>query len=177
MSRLVLGSDSNFLLMILIFANGGRSSSDAGFAATPDSVVPATSRTRKSSSLQRDKIKIVSRSKNVQQKAPRGFHGKPFESKQRCDYGLGLEVVVVVLVEFDVVGAGTVVVVFVLVVSFVFSVVGFTMVVSVFFSAGELAGSTTVVSLCSQPPRSAALAKMHNSFFIGLIGCPSVDKG
>jgi hypothetical protein len=72
------------------------------------------------------------------------------------DYGLGLEVVVVVFV------------LVVFVVSFVFSVVGFTIVVlfSVFFSgAGELAGVTTV-SFCSQAPRSAALAKMQSNFFI-----------
>jgi hypothetical protein len=84
-----------------------------------------------------------------------------------------------VLEELDVVGAGAVVVVFVLVVSFVFSVAGFTTVVlfSTFFSgAGEVVvvGATTVLS--SQPARSAALAKMQNSFFIGLIGCPSWDK-
>jgi hypothetical protein len=75
--------------------------------------------------------------------------------------------VVVVVLEFAV-DAGTVVVV--LVVSFVFSVVGFTMVVlfSTFLSgAGELAGATTV-SFCSHAPRSAALAKMQNNFFIGL---------
>ena len=63
------------------------------------------------------------------------------------------------------------------VVSFVFSVVGLTMVVLVsFFStagAGEVPGATTVVSFCSQAPRSAALAKMQNSFFIDLVGCPS----
>jgi hypothetical protein len=73
------------------------------------------------------------------------------------------------------------VVVFVFVVSlvsFVFSVVGFTTVVlfSTFFSgAGEVPGAITV-SFCSHPPRSAALAKMQNSFFIGLVGCPSWDK-
>jgi hypothetical protein len=73
------------------------------------------------------------------------------------------------------------VVVFVFVVSFVsfvFSVVGFTTVVlfSTFFSgAGEVPGATTV-SFCSHAPRSAALAKMQNSFFIGLVGCPSWDK-
>jgi hypothetical protein len=86
------------------------------------------------------------------------------------DYGLGLDVVVVVVEEFD---DGLVVVVFVFVVSlvsFVFSVVGFTTVVlfSTFFSgAGELPGATTV-SFCSHPPRSAALAKMQSNFFIGL---------
>jgi hypothetical protein len=65
-----------------------------------------------------------------------------------------------------------VVVVFVFVVSlvsFVFSVVGFTTVVlfSTFFSgAGELAGVTTLV-FSSHAPRSAALAKMQINFFIG----------
>jgi hypothetical protein len=70
-----------------------------------------------------------------------------------------------------------VVVVFVLVVSFVFSVVGFTMVVFVsFFSVGEDdAGATTSV-LCSQAPRSAAPAKMQSNFFIVWIGCPFWDK-
>jgi hypothetical protein len=85
-------------------------------------------------------------------------------------------VVVVVLLEVDELGVVAVVVVFV--VSFVFSVVGFTTVVlfSTFFSgAGEVPGATTV-SFCSQAPRSAALAKMQNSFFIGLVGCPSWDK-
>ena len=69
---------------------------------------------------------------------------------------------------------GGVVVVVVLVVSFVFSVVGFTMVVLVsFFSVGEevVVGATTSVR-CSQAPRSAALAKMQSSFFIVWIGCP-----
>jgi hypothetical protein len=93
------------------------------------------------------------------------------------DYGLGLDVVVVVLVldEFD---DGLVVVVFVFVVSLVslvFSVVGFTTVVlfSTFFSgAGEVPGATTV-SFCSQAARSAALAKMQINFFISFwIGCP-----
>jgi hypothetical protein len=75
---------------------------------------------------------------------------------------------VVVLEEFE---EGLVVVVFVLVlsvlvVSLVFSVVGFTTVVlfSVFFSAG--AGATTSV-FCSQAPRSPAQAKMQINFFIG----------
>ena len=65
-------------------------------------------------------------------------------------------------------------VVVVLVVSFVFSVVGFTMVVLVsFFSAGEVVvvGATASV-LCSQAPRSAALAKMQSNFFIVWIGLP-----
>jgi hypothetical protein len=95
------------------------------------------------------------------------------------DYGLGLDVVVVVVeLEFD---DGLVVVVFVFVVSlvsFVFSVVGFTTVVlfSTFFSgAGELPGATTV-SFCSHPPRSAALAKMQNNFFIGLDWLPILDN-
>jgi hypothetical protein len=97
----------------------------------------------------------------------------------RWDYGLGLDVVVVVvLLELDEFGV-VAVVVFVLVVSlvsFVFSVVGFTTVVlfSTFLSgAGELAGATTV-SFCSHAPRSAALAKMQINFFISIwIGCPS----
>jgi hypothetical protein len=87
-------------------------------------------------------------------------------------------VVVVLVDEFGGVVA-VVVVVFVFVVSlvsFVFSVVGFTTVVlcSTFFSgAGDVPGATTVVSFCSQAPRSAALAKMQNSFFIRFwIGCP-----
>ena len=85
---------------------------------------------------------------------PQMFRGKPFVIAQRCDYGLGLEVVVVVVL-----------------VSLVFSVVagGFTTVVffSTFFSgAGEFAGATTSV-FCSHAPRSAALAKMQNNFFIG----------
>jgi hypothetical protein len=89
-------------------------------------------------------------------------------------------VVVVVLLELDEFGGVVaVVVVFVVsLVSFVFSVVGFTTVVlfSTFFSgAGELAGATTV-SFCSHAPRSAALAKMQNSFFISLVGCPSWTK-
>ena len=89
-----------------------------------------------------------------------------------CDYGLGLEVVVVVVVvELDEFGVVPVVVVFVVVlVSLVFSVVagGFTTVVffSTFFSgAGEFAGATTSV-FCSHAPRSAALAKMQSNFFI-----------
>ena len=87
---------------------------------------------------------------------------------------------VVLLLELDEFDGGgvVVVVVFVLVdvlVSFVFSVVGFTMVVFVsFFSAGEDAGATTSV-LCSQAPRSAALAKIQINFFIVWIGFPSWD--
>jgi membrane protein DedA with SNARE-associated domain len=85
-----------------------------------------------------------------------------------------------VLVELDEFGVVALVVVFVVVsFSFVFSVVGFTTVVlfSTFLSgAGEVVvGATTVLS--SQPPRSAALAKINSSFFIGFwIGCPSWDK-
>ena len=87
------------------------------------------------------------------------------------DYGLGLEVVVVVVLD-ELVGGVDVVTVLV-VVSLVFSVLagGFTTVVlfSVFFSAGEAAGVTTSV-FCSQAPRSAALAKMQINFFIfGLV--------
>jgi hypothetical protein len=84
-------------------------------------------------------------------------------------YGLGLEVVVVVVLD-----VGGVVVVVVVFVSFVFSVVGFTMVVLVsFFSVGEevVVGATTSVR-CSQAPRSAALAKMQSNFFIVWIGLP-----
>jgi hypothetical protein len=69
--------------------------------------------------------------------------------------------------------AGGVVVVVVFVVSFVFSVVGLTMVVFVsFFSVGEDAAGATTSVLCSQAPRSAALAKMQINFFIFWIGCP-----
>jgi hypothetical protein len=85
-------------------------------------------------------------------------------------------VVVVVLDEL----VGGVDVTVVLVVSLFSTVGGFTTVVlcSVFFSAGtgELAGATTSV-FCSQAPRSAALAKMQNNFFIVWIGCPCWDKG
>jgi hypothetical protein len=103
---------------------------------------------------------------------------------QPLDYGLGLEVVVVVvLLELEELGGVEVVVVFVevLVVSLVFSVVegGFTTVVlcSVFLSgAGEFAGATTSV-FCSHAPRSAALAKMQSNFFMVFIGCPSWDNG
>ncbi len=99
---------------------------------------------------------------------------------RRQDYGLGLEVVVVVvLLEFDEFGGVDVVVVLVFVVfvvSLVFSVLagGFTIVVffSVFAGAGEFAGATTSV-FCSHAPRSAALAKMQINFFIVWIGCPS----
>jgi len=92
-------------------------------------------------------------------------------------YGLGLEVVVVVVL-LDEFGGVEVVVVLVLVDVFVvsfsltFSVVGFTTVVlfSVFFSAG--AAGATVSVFCSQAPRSAALAKMQINFFIVWIGCP-----
>jgi hypothetical protein len=89
--------------------------------------------------------------------------------------------VVVLVLELDESDGGGVVVVVVFVLvdvlvdSLVFSVVGFTMVVLVsFFSAGEDAGATTSV-LCSQAPRSAALAKMQINFFIVWIGCPSWD--
>jgi hypothetical protein len=106
------------------------------------------------------------------QKASRGGTARRLsKSKPSLDYGLGLDVVVVVLVEVDEFGVVAVVVVLVLVVSLVFSfsVVGFTTVVwfSTFLSGtGEVVvGVTTVLS--SQPPRSAAPAKMQSSFFIG----------
>ena len=123
---------------------------------------------------------IGSTSKIRKQKASRGrTAGSLSKSKQITDYGLGLDVVVVVLVEVDEFGVVAVVVVFVLVVSlvsFVFSV-GFTTVVlfSTFFSgAGEVAvvGATTVLS--SHAARSAALAKTQSNFFISFwIDCPS----
>jgi hypothetical protein len=54
--------------------------------------------------------------------------------------------------------------------------VGFTIVVVVsFFSAGEEGAGATTSVLCSQAPRSAALAKMQINFFIVWIGCPSWD--
>jgi len=80
-----------------------------------------------------------------------------------------------VFVSVFVVGGGTFVIVFVVVV-FSFAPVsdlagGFTIVVlfSVFFSAGAAAGVTVSV-FCSHAPRSAALAKMQINFFIVLIG-------
>jgi Na+(H+)/acetate symporter ActP len=85
--------------------------------------------------------------------------------------------VVVVLLELDEFGVEAVVVVFVFVVSLVFSVVagGFTTVVlcSVFFSGAGDAGATTSV-FCSHAPKSAALAKMQNNFFIVWIECPTL---
>ena len=63
--------------------------------------------------------------------------------------------------------------VFVVVLSLVFSVLagGFTMVVLLsFFSAAGAAGATSV--LCSHAPRSAALAKMQINLFIVWIGLP-----
>ncbi len=86
-------------------------------------------------------------------------------------------VVVLLELEFEGVDAVVVFVVFVLVVSLVFSFTveaGFTTVVlfSVFLSAGGV----TVSVFCSQAPRSAALAKMQISFFIVWIECPSWDK-
>jgi hypothetical protein len=91
-------------------------------------------------------------------------------------------VVVVVLLELDEFGGVELVVVLVLVdvfvVSLVFSVVGFTIVVlfSVFLSGAGEVGATTSV-FCSHAPRSAALAKMQSNFFIVWIGCPSWDNG
>jgi hypothetical protein len=105
-------------------------------------------------------------------------HGKTSRIETPLDYGLGLEVVVVVVVELDEFG-GVATVVVLVVVSLVFSVVagGFTIVVffSVFAGAGELAGATTSV-FCSQAPRSAALAKMQSNFFIVWIGCPILGQ-
>ena len=78
--------------------------------------------------------------------------------------------VVVVVVELE--GGLEVVVVFVFVVSLVFSFTtveaGLTTVVlfSVFFSAG--AAGVTVSVFCSHAPRSAALARMQINFFIGV---------
>jgi hypothetical protein len=88
-------------------------------------------------------------------------------------------VVDVLLDEFGVVAVVVVFVFVVSLVSFVFSVVGFTTVVlfSTFFSgAGDVPGVTTVVSFCSQPARSAAEAKMQNSFFIGFGWLPSLGQ-
>jgi hypothetical protein len=76
------------------------------------------------------------------------------------------------------VGAAMVVLVVFVVFSFVFSVVagGFTTVVlfSVFLSAG---GVVTVSVFCSHAAKSAALAKMQNSFFIVVDWLPVSDKG
>jgi hypothetical protein len=106
--------------------------------------------------------------------------GRLREFKRRSDYGFGLEVVVVVVVELDEFVGGVDVTVVVLVVSLVFSVVagGFTTVVlfSVFFSGAGDAGATTSV-FCSQAPRSAALAKMQSNFFIVWIDCPILGQG
>ena len=110
----------------------------------------------------------------VQQKSSRGQLREDFalRDNEAGNYGLGLDDVVVVVVdeEFE---DGLVVVVFVLVLVFVVSLVfsfttvepGFTTVVlfSVFLSAAG--GATTVFS--SHPPRSAAPAKMQINFFIG----------
>jgi hypothetical protein len=101
---------------------------------------------------------------------PGDSRGKTFVRTPQ-DYGVGLDVVVVVVVldEFEG-GVEAVVVSVVVLVSFVFSVVagGFTTVVlfSVFFSAGEAAGVVTVSVFCSHAAKSAAPAKMQNSFFI-----------
>ena len=94
------------------------------------------------------------------------------------DYGLGLDEVVVVVVEDEFEEGLDVIVVFVLVfvVSLVFSFTtveaGLTTVVlfSVFFSAG--AAGVTVSVFCSHAPRSAAPAKMQINFFIGLVWSP-----
>jgi hypothetical protein len=107
----------------------------------------------------------------VQQKSSRGQPREDFR-KTPLDYGVGLATVVVVVVELlglEADGDEVVVLVIVLV-SLVFSLVagGFTTVVlfSVFFSAGEAAGVFTVSVFCSHAAKSAALAKMQNSFFI-----------
>ena len=74
------------------------------------------------------------------------------------------------MVLLDELGGVDVITVLVLVVSLVFSVVagGLTTVVffSTFFSGAGEVGATTSV-FCSHAPRSAALAKMQNNFFIG----------
>jgi hypothetical protein len=98
--------------------------------------------------------------------------------KKPVSYGLGLDVVVVVVVEVDEFGGVVaVVVVLVVVVSLFLSVEagGFTIVVlfSVFFSAGDEAGAATSV-FCSHAPRSAAPARMQSNFFIVWIGLPNL---
>jgi hypothetical protein len=100
---------------------------------------------------------------------PGDSRGKTFVRTPQ-DYGVGLDVVVVVVLDEFEGGVEAVVVLVVVLVSFVFSVVagGFTTVVlfSVFFSAGEAAGVVTVSVFCSHAAKSAAPAKMQNSFFI-----------
>jgi hypothetical protein len=100
-------------------------------------------------------------------------------SNQKPAYGLGLDAVVVVVLDDEEFEDGlevVVVFVLVLVVSLVFSFTtvdaGFTTVVlfSVFFSAGAVGATVSV--FCSQAPRSAAPAKIQISFFIGLVGGP-----
>lgn len=105
---------------------------------------------------------------------PRRCHGKT-SLKAGEAYGFGLEDVVVSVFVSDLLSTlpsagGALVTVFVVVFSLVRSWLagGFTMVVSVFFSAG--AGATSV--FCSHAPRSAALAKMQINLFIVWIGLP-----
>lgn len=126
---------------------------------------------------------IRSTSKRGKRKASgRSTAGSLSQTNSGSVYGLGLDVVVVVLVELDELGGVEVVVVFVLDELLLdLSVLdgGFTTVVlfSVFFSgAGEVVvvGATTVLS--SHAARSAALAKMQINFFIVRIGCPSWTK-
>jgi hypothetical protein len=99
-------------------------------------------------------------------------------SSQKPAYGLGLDDVVVVVLDDEEFAGGldaVVVLVLVFVVSLVFSFTtveaGLTTVVlfSVLFSAGT---GATVSVFCSHAPRSAAPAKMQINFFIGLVGGP-----
>lgn len=121
------------------------------------------------------------RKKTKSKRLPADETAGSLRNSKALAYGLGLDVVVVVvLLELDELG-GVVAVVVVLVLvdelvdSFVFWV-GFTTVVlfSTFLSgAGEVVvGATTVLS--SHAARSVALAKTQSSFFISFwIGCPS----
>jgi hypothetical protein len=126
------------------------------------------------SMFSKPRTEVTRRSAGTAKVFPRKCHRKT-STKAGEAYGLGLEEVVVVVesVFVSVLGGGTLVMVFVVVFSLVFSWLagGFTMVVLVsFLSAAGAAGATSV--LCSHAPRSAALAKMQINLFIGLDWLP-----
>ncbi len=108
-----------------------------------------------------------SRTAKVFPRTRRGKTSQEINESRLLDYGVGEEVVVVVvLVSVDFVVSGVGFTMVVLVSDFVVAGDGFTMVVlfSV-FSAGEAAGATVSV-FCSHAARSAALARMQMYFFI-----------
>ncbi|MEP6685391.1 MAG: hypothetical protein ABJB22_01330 [Verrucomicrobiota bacterium] len=120
-------------------------------------------------------LRVLTLSSRTAKVSPRTHRGKTSQEKRipvPKNYGVGEEVVVVVVSDelLPVAGAGVEItfVVFVVLVSVDFEVAGDGFTIVVLFSvlsAGEAAGATVSV-FCSHAARSAALARMQMYFFI-----------